>query len=99
MKRRDHYGHYHPGYSFIPASVETYGYLGKPLAAYLKTISEVTAGRGPAVTKSSFFASTHRDLSVALVRCQGAVYRGCGNLLARAAGREGFMGAEMPYVE
>ena len=28
------------------ASVETYGYLGKPLASYVKTISEVAAGRG-----------------------------------------------------
>ena len=97
MKQREHNGH--PGYSFIPASVETYGYVGKPMASCIKASNEVAAGREPAVTKSSFLASTCRELSVALVRCQGAVYRGCTNLLARAAGREVFMGAEMPYEE
>ena len=51
------------------------------------------------MTKCSFLASSHRELSVALVRCQGAVYCGRVKLLARAAGREVFMGAEMPYEE
>ena len=50
LKYRGHDGH-HPGYTFIPASVETYGYLGKPLVRYLNTLSEVAAARGPAVTK------------------------------------------------
>ena len=59
-KLREHNGHQHLGYSFIPAYAETYGYLGKPLASYIKTVSEVAAGRGPAVTKGSFLASTHR---------------------------------------
>ena len=86
-------------YPFIPASVQTYGYLCKPLAFNIKTISDVTAGGGPAVMTGSFLASTHRELSVALVRCQGAMYRGCADLLARAAGREVFMGAEMPCEE
>ena len=49
-------GHYHPGYTFIPASVETFGYLGKPLVRYLNTLSELAAARRPAVTKGSFLA-------------------------------------------
>ena len=93
---RGHDGHYHPGYTYIPASVETYGYLGKPLVRYLKTLSEVAAARGPAVTKGYFLAGAHRELSVA---CQGSVYRGCANLLARAAGRQVSPGAEVPYED
>ena len=50
-QHRGHNGHYHPGYTFIPASVETYGYLGKPLVRYLNTLSEVAAARGSAVTE------------------------------------------------
>ena len=41
----------------------------------------------------------NRELSFALVRCQRAVYRGCANLLAGAAGSEVLLGAEMPCVE
>ena len=40
LKYWGHSGHYHPGYTFIPAAVETYGYLGKPLVRYLNTLSE-----------------------------------------------------------
>ena len=92
-------GHYHPGYTFIPASVETYGYLGKPLVRYLNTLSGVAAARGPTVTKGSFLAGAHRELSVALIKCQGSVYRGCANLLASAAGHPVLPGAEVPYVD
>ena len=86
LKYRGHNSHYHPGYTFIPASVETYDYPGKPLVRYLNTLCEVAAARGPAVTYGSFLAGAHRELSVALIKCQGSVYRGCANLLARAAG-------------
>ena len=88
MDHRDRNGHYNPGYSFISVSVETYGYLSKPLATYIKTISKVAAGQEPPATRGSFLSSAHRELSVALVRCQGAVYCGCANLSARAAGHE-----------
>ena len=37
----------------------------------------------------SFLAGAHRELSAALIKCQGSVYRGCADLLARAAGRHG----------
>ena len=98
-KYRGHNRHYHPGCTFIPASVETYCYLGKPLVRYLNTLSGVAAARGPAVTKGSFLAGAHRELSVALIKCQRSVYRGCANLLARAAGRSVSPGAEVPYVD
>ena len=99
LKYRGHNGHYHPGYTFIPTSVETCGYLGKPLVRYLNTLSEVAAARGPAVTKGSFLAGAHRELSVALIKCQRSVYRGYFSLLARAAGCQVSPGAEVPYVD
>ena len=99
LKYRGHNGHYHPGCTFIPASVEAYGYLGKPLVHFLNTLSEVAAARGPALTKGSFPAGARRELSVALIKCQGSVYRGCANLLARAAGRQVSPGAEVPYKD
>ena len=74
-------------------------YLGKTLVRYLNTLSEVTAARGPAVTKGSFLAGAHRELSVALTKCQGSVYRGCANLLARAAGLQVSPGADVPYED
>ena len=79
--------------------METYGYLGKPLVRYLNTLSEVAAARGPAATKGCFLAGAHRELSGALIKCQGSVYRGCATLLARAAGRQVWPGAEVPYED
>ena len=99
LKYRGTNGHHHPGHTFIPASVKTYGYLGKPPVRYLNTLSEVAAARGPAVTKGSFLAGAHREISVALIKCQGSVYRGCANLVARAAGRQVSPRAEVPYED
>ena len=65
----------------------------------MNTLSEVAATRGPAVSEGSFLAGAHRELSVALIKCQGSVYRGCANLMARAAGRQVSPGAEVPYED
>ena len=43
----------------------------------------------------SFLAGAHRELSVALIKCQESVYRGCANLMARAACRQVSPGAEV----
>ena len=48
------------------------------------------------MAKGSFLAGAHRELSVVLIKCQGSVYRGCANLLPRAAGRQVSPGAEVP---
>ena len=66
-------GHHYPGHTFVPASLKTYGHLEKPLVRYLNILSEVAAIRGPAVTKGYFLAGAHRELSVALIKCQGSV--------------------------
>ena len=36
-------GHHYPGHTFMPASVETHGYLRKPLVRYLNTVRKVAA--------------------------------------------------------
>ena len=51
------------------------------------------------MTQGPFLAGAHREHSVALIKCQGFVYRGCTNLLARAAGRQVSPGAEVPYED
>jgi hypothetical protein len=76
-KHQAHSGHLHPGHTFVPASVETYGYLGKPIMQFLRTLSVVVSARSLAVTRGSFLASFHRKLSVALLQSQGYVFRLC----------------------
>jgi hypothetical protein len=98
-KYRAHAGHLHPGHTFVPASVETYGHLGKPIMRYLRTLSDVASGRSLAVTRGSFLASAHRELSVALVQSQGYVYRSCALLLAKASGRPVLPGADTPHLD
>jgi hypothetical protein len=88
QKFRANSGHQHAGYKFVPASVEPYGYLGKPLVGYLRTFSALAAGRTLGVSRGSFLASAYRELSVALVCSQGFVYRASANLLAKASGRQ-----------
>jgi hypothetical protein len=92
-------GHQHAGHVLIPASVETYGYLGKPLVGYVRALSDVAACRTADVTRGSFLASAYRELSVALVRSQGFVYRACANLLARASGGQVLGGSDVTFLE
>jgi hypothetical protein len=85
--------------TFVPASVETYGHLGRPMMRYLRTLSDVGSARSLTVTRGSFLASAHRELGVALVPSQGYVYRSCALLLAKASGRPVLPGADAPYLD
>jgi hypothetical protein len=98
-KYRAHAGHLHPGQTFVPANVETYGYLGRPIMQYLYTLSDVALARSLAVTQGSFLASTHLELSVALVQSQGYVYSFCALLLAKASRRPVLLGADTPFLD
>ena len=51
------------------------------------------------MTKGSFLTGPRRELSVALIKCERSVYRGCATLLARAAGRQVAPRAEVPYED
>jgi hypothetical protein len=98
-KYRRHAGHPLPGHTFVLASVETYGHLGKPIMCYLGTMSDIVSARSLAVTRGSFLASAHRELSVALVQSQGYVDRFCVLLLAKASGRRLLPGADTPFFD
>jgi hypothetical protein len=70
---RAHAGHMHPGHTFVPASVETYGHLCRPIMRYLchrmmGLLSDVASARSRAVTRGLFLAGAHGELSVALVQ-------------------------------
>ena len=54
---------------------------------------------GAGTDTATFLAGAHRELSVALIKCQGSVHRGCANLLAKAAGHQVSPGAEIPYQD
>jgi hypothetical protein len=94
-----HAGHRHPGHTFMPTSVETYGHLGRPIMRYLPTLSDTALARSPAVTRESLLASAHRELSVALVQSQGYVHRSCALLLAKASGLQVLPGADTLFLD
>jgi hypothetical protein len=83
----------------VPASVETYGHFRKPIMRYLHTLSDLASARSLAVTRGSFLASAHRELSVALVQSQDYVYRSCALLLAKASRRQVLPGADTPFLD
>jgi hypothetical protein len=66
---------------------------------YLGTLSDVASARSLAVTRGSFLASGHRELSVALVQSHGYVYRSCALLLAKPSGRPVLPGADAPCLD
>jgi hypothetical protein len=66
---------------------------------YLCTLSDITSACSLAITRGSFLASAHRELSVALVQSQGYVYRSCALLLAKASGWQVLPGADTPFVD
>ena len=50
--------------------------LGKPLTRCLTVLGDAAGTHGPGVTRGVLSAGAHRELiSVALVKCQGEVYR------------------------
>jgi hypothetical protein len=98
-KYRAHAGHLHPCHTFVPASVETYGHLRRPIMRYLRTLSNVALARSLAVTRGSFLGSAQRQLSVALVQSQGYVNSSCKLLLAKASRRPVLPGADTPYLD
>jgi hypothetical protein len=94
-----HAGHLHPGHTFMPASVETYGHLGRLIMRSLRTLSDAASARSLTVTRGSFLASALGELSVALVQSQGYVYHSCALLLAQASGRQVLPGADTPFLD
>ena len=98
LKYRGNNGHHHPGHNLLAASMEN-RLSGEAFNLLFENFKRGGGARGPAVTKCSFLAGTHRKLSAALIKCQGSVYRGCANLKVRAAGRQVSPGAEVPYED
>jgi hypothetical protein len=94
-----HAGHPHPSHTFVPASVETYGHLGRPIMQYHRTRSDDASARSRVVTRGSLLASDYRELSVALMQSQGYVYSSYALSLAKASGRQVLPGADTSYLD
>jgi hypothetical protein len=83
----------------VPASDEMYGHLGMPVMQYLRTLNDIVSARSLAVTRGSFLASVHQELSMALVQSEGYEYRSCAPLLAKASGRQVLPGGDSPFLD
>jgi hypothetical protein len=66
---------------------------------YLRTLSDVASARSVAVTRGSFLASAHQDLSLTLVQSQGYAYRYCALLLSKASGLQNLPGSDTPFLD
>jgi hypothetical protein len=97
-KYRAHAGHLLPGGTFVSASVETHGHLGRRIMWYARTLSDIASARSPAVTQLCFLklADAHWELRMALVQIQGNVYL---LLLARASAQQVSPGANTAFLD
>jgi hypothetical protein len=86
------------GYDFIPFSVETFGRLGKPAMALINTLA-TSAAASASLHKSGFVTNALRELSIALCRGNGAMYRRSMTALARASGTCLRAGLDVPTVD
>jgi hypothetical protein len=66
---------------------------------YLRTLRDIASARYLAVTRGSFLASVHWELSVALVQSQGYVYPSCALLLAKVSGQLVLPGADTLFLD
>ena len=74
------------GYDFVPLAVESFGRLGLAASRFLSALGDVAESRGAEVSKARFVRHARQELSCALVRGNGRVYRKHAMQLARAAG-------------
>jgi hypothetical protein len=95
-RARGGHSHPHPGGSFVPASVETHGRLGRPIMQFLLTLSDIVSARSLGVTKARLLAGAHRELRMALVHSQGKFYL---LLLAEASAWEESPGANASFLD
>ena len=82
------------GYAFVPLVSETYGRLGGGAMQLLHRLGDAAAGQG--VHKRTFMRNAMRELSVALVRGNGFMFRAGRQVLARACGFDFQPGQAVP---
>jgi hypothetical protein len=83
------------GYAFVPLAVETYGRLGKAAMELLNTLASAATAQGN-LAKPSFVQNALRQLSIALCRGNGVMYRRGLAVLARAGGNSYMPGLVVP---
>jgi hypothetical protein len=64
---------------------------------YLRTLSDAASAGSLAVTRGSYIAIAHRQVSATLVQGQGYVYRSCAPMLTKASGPQELPGADTHF--
>jgi len=85
------------GYGFTPLVTESFGRHGRAAMDHLNKLGEIAAGAG--VNKRTFVRNALRDLSVALVKGNGFVFRQARNVYARVCGSHHRPGLRQPTAE
>jgi hypothetical protein len=65
----------HHSHTVVPASIEMYGHLSKPIMQYIRTLSDMALAHPLDVTRELTLVAADMELSVALVHGQGCVHR------------------------
>ena len=74
------------GYAFVPLVSEPFGRLGRGAMEMLHRLGDAAAGAG--VHKRTFMRNAMRELSVAVVKGNGYMFRAGRKVLARACGSD-----------
>jgi len=82
---RDH-GSGTTGHKFVPFAIESYGRLGRHALGLLKDWAD-TASSGGGIDRDSFLTWIKREISVALIKGNGRMFRHYVGYVARGIGR------------
>jgi hypothetical protein len=86
------------GYDFTPFSVETFGRIGKPAMVLINDLATAASASG-SLHKDDFVTNALRDLSIALCRGNGVMYKRSMTTLARVSGTCLRAGLDIPTAD
>jgi hypothetical protein len=86
------------GLTFFAFAVESYGFLDQQAMDFIRHLCVAAANTGR-VTYGSFLASVHREISIALVKGNHAIFRAGVQLYTRASGHARMPGYLVPTAE
>jgi hypothetical protein len=86
------------GLTFFAFAVESYGFLDQQAMDFIRHLCVAAASTGR-VTYGSFLASVHREISIALVKGNHAIFRAGVQLYTRASGHARMPGYLVPTAE
>lgn len=85
-------------YDFVPLAIESYGRLGLAASRFLSELGDIAA-EGGQVCKESFVRGVRRELSCALCKGNGRIYRAFLSSIAHSVGRHYRPGCDLPVQD